>query len=442
MTTFIAEPVAPKERVGSLDVLRGVAVCGILLMNIPLMGMLGDGGHPPLPAVANADWIAYSIQNTIFAGSMRGLFTLLFGAGMLIMLRGADAPGGNGSIQAYLTRCFALILLGVANFALFLWPGEILFNYGVCGLFLLLFRKAQPRVLYTAAAAMLVIMTVALATPSIDRAETLRGAPAAAAARAAGKTLTREQEASLAMQARVAEAVRPPAATLEKERRERTSFPGVLAWSTKFWVDFNLAPLGFMFLLESLSFMLIGMALFQTGVLSGGRSLRFYGFLAAGGYGLGLLVRGSQEVAHWMTGFEPNPEQMVWRGFVYELGRLPMTVGLLGLVMILYRTGALGRLAGGIQAIGRMALTNYVGQSIITSVLFYAFGLVGKLGFAQLMGTAALIWVAQGLFSVLWLRRYQMGPLEWLLRMLTYGVVMPLGRIPSRSPVAIPAAAE
>ncbi|CAN5244497.1 DUF418 domain-containing protein [soil metagenome] len=440
--TVIAAPVAVKERFGSMDVLRGVAVCGILLMNIPLMGMMSDLTRPPLPATANIDWIAYTIQDVFFAGSMRGMFTLLFGAGMLIMLRRADEPGGENAVWAYITRCFALILLGVANFALFLWPGEILFNYGVVGLGLILFRKAPPRVLLTAAAASLVILTLALAIPTIDRAAALREAPAAAAAKAEGKTLTDDQKAALKMQTRGAGFLRPPADKLEKERVQRTRFPGVLIWSTKFWAEFNLGKVGMFVLLESLGFMLIGMFLFQKGVLTGQKSLRFYAALAVGGYGMGLAIRGAIAACQWSTGFELNPEQMLWGSFLYEVGRLPMTVGLLGLVMVLYQTGALGRLAGGIQAIGRMALTNYVGQSVIAAILFSGFGLLGKFGFAQLMGIAALIWIVLGIFSVLWLKRFEMGPLEWLLRMLTYGQRSPIPRVaqaPGATPVVAPA---
>jgi uncharacterized protein len=439
--TMTAAPVAVKERFGSMDVLRGVAVCGILLMNIPLMGMMSDLTRPPLPATPNIDWIAYSIQDVVFAGSMRGMFTLLFGAGMLIMLRRADEPGGEKAVWAYMTRCFALILLGVANFAIFMWPGEILFNYGVTGLGLFLFRKAPPRLLLTAAAASLVVLTLALAIPSIDRAAALRDAPAAAAAKAEGKTLTDDQKAALKMQERGSKAIRPPADKLEKERVQRTRFPGVLVWSTKFWADFNLGKIGLFVLLESLGFMLIGMFLFQKGVLTGQKSLRFYGALAVGGYGLGLAIRGVQAACAWTTGFELNPEQMLWGNFMYEVGRLPMTIGLLGLVMVLYQTGVLGRLAGVIQAIGRMALTNYVGQSVITVILFSGFGLLGKFGFAQLMGIAALIWIAQGIFSVLWLKFYEMGPLEWLLRLLTYGQRTPIPKVAPviAAPVAAPA---
>lgn len=419
-------PIEKGNRIQGLDVLRGVAVLGILLMNIPLMGLLGDLYMPSFPAGANADWIAYTAQDVLFAGSMRGLFTLLFGAGMLIMLRRADDPqdGGN-SFQAYLTRCFALILLGVANFAVFLWPGEILFNYGVVGLALLLFRKAKPRLLWTAALAALVILTVSAVIPRTERADALREAQAVAVLKAEGKTLTEKQTASLQILDKVNAVYHPKAEALEKERTERTAFPSVLNWSAKTWFKFNIEGDALWGLFETLGFMLIGLALYRSGVLTGERSMAFYVWLAVLGYGIGLAIRGGYSAWEWSTGFGPNPDQMVWHVLLYEAGRFPTTLGLLGLVTALHKSGALGRLAGVLQAIGRMALTNYVGQSVITSVMFYAFGLVGRLGFAQLMGVAVAIWIVQAVFSVLWLRRFSMGPLEWLLRSLTYGTWRP-----------------
>ena len=427
-------PVEKGERIKILDVLRGVAVLGILLMNIPMMGLLGQLPAPAFPAVPNLDWIAFTMQDMLFAGSMRGLFTLLFGAGMLIMLRRADDPkDGGASVQAYLTRCFAFILLGVANFAVFLWPGEILFNYGVVGLALLLFRKARPRLLWTAAIACLVILTTASAVPRLERADAIREAQAASALKAEGKTLTEEQTASLAVLENVKAVYYPKAEALEKERVERTSFPGVVKWSAKAWQEYNMQGEGLWGVLETLGFMLIGLALYRSGVLTGERSLAFYGWLAVAGYGVGLAIRGGFSAWEWSTAFEPNPDQMVWRILLYEVGRLPTTLGLLGLVTVLFRSGALGRLAGVLQAIGRMALTNYVGQSVIAAVLFYACGLVGRFGFAQLMGIAVLIWIVQAVFSLLWLRRFPMGPLEWLLRALTYGTWKPGARSEGRA---------
>ena len=425
-------PVQTGRRIKTLDVLRGVAVLGILLMNIPIMGLAGDLPAPAFPATPNADWIAFTVQDVVFAGAMRGLFTLLFGAGMMIMLRRADDPdNGGASVQAYLTRYFGLILLGVANFALFLWPGEILFNYGVIGLTLLLFRKARPRLLWTAAAAVLVILTVSDAAPTVERADGLRQAQAAAALKAEGKTLNEEQTASLAVLDKFHAIYHPTAETLAKQRAERTHFPSVLNWSTRTWVQYNLAGEALMGHLETLAFMLIGIALFQSGVLTGERSTAFYGWLTAGGLGLGLAIRGGLAAWGWSTGFEPQPDLMIWRHLSYEVGRLLMTLGFLGLITLAFKAGALGRLADWLQAIGRLALTNYVGQAIITSIVFYAFGLVGRLGFAQLMGVAVLIWIVQGVFSVLWLRRFSMGPFEWLLRSLTYGTWKPGERMTS-----------
>ncbi|WP_296597880.1 DUF418 domain-containing protein [Phenylobacterium sp.] len=442
MSIITAGPVRAGERLGALDVLRGVAVCGILLMNIPLMGWPSIGpGHPSGKPVLDADWISFLVQNVVFAGSMRGLFTLLFGAGMLIMLRSLDGDATQPPAQAYFTRCFALMLLGVAQFALFLWPGEILFNYGVTGLALFLFRRAKVRVLLTAAAAVLVTMSIAVGAPGLKRAETLRVAEAAAAAQAAKKPLTEAQTKALEARKEMLEKLHPTAAQLAEERGKRTSFPALLAWSTAFWVDFNLTGEAIAFLGESLAFMLLGMALFRMNVLAGERPLGFYVRLAAGGYAVGLTIRGLVQAAQWQAGFEPTPTLAALGGFLYEAGRLPTTLGLLGLVLALHKLRAFGALEGALKAIGRLALTNYTLESVLTSVLFYGFGFYDRFTFGGLMAICAAIWLVLGVFSVLWLRRWEMGPAEWLLRSLTYGRWQALGRT-QRAGVAAAAPAE
>lgn len=426
MSTNDIGPVAKGERIGALDVLRGVAVCGILLMNIPIMGLAGQG--PTFPATPNADWIAYTVQVLMFEGSMRGLFTLLFGAGMLIMLRQGENGGDPRAVQAYFTRCFALVVLGVANFAIFLWPGEILFNYGVVGLALFLFRKADLRLLWTAAIALLLFATVILATPSIERAQKLADAAVAAQLKKDGKALTKEQTELVKFRDKAFAERTPKPEEIAEQVEERTTFPAVLAWSVKEWGFYNLGKFALPFIAESLGAMLIGLALFRSGVLTGGKSLGFYAALAAGGYGVGMAIRGVMLSVQWRAAFNPDPLATLLWNWSYEFARVPLTLGALGLVLLLFKSGALGWLAGGLTAIGRLALTNYIGQSIITSILFYGFGLFDRFGFAQLMGIAALIWVAQGIFSLLWLKGFEMGPFEWLLRNLTYGAWRPLPR--------------
>jgi uncharacterized protein len=440
MDTVTLAPIAKRDRIAVLDVLRGVAVLGILLMNIPIMGMLFDHPLPPLPATPSLDWIVYTLQDTVFSGAMRGLFTLLFGAGMIVMLTRPDPAQEAAATQAYLTRCFALVLLGVANFALFLWPGEILFNYGICGLALLLFRRVDTRVLVVAAVATLVFFSVLQGNQAAERAANLRMAETAAQVQAAGRPLTEAQEKALTARTEMLRRVNPSAQDRQEAYEVRTHYPSLLAWSAKTWLKYNWGPWA-TFVFETLGFMLIGMALFRAGVLTGRWSSRFYLALAVGGFAFGLAVRGTLAAANWRVGYMPDPALMPWRGYLYELGRLPVTLGWVGLVTLVFRHGLIGPLAGVLGAVGRLALTNYVGQSVITSILFYGLHLFGKLGFAQLMGVAVLIWIAQGAFSVLWLRRYEMGPAEWLLRAVTYGAWRPLGRVVA-GPKSVPAAAE
>jgi uncharacterized protein len=324
----------------------------------------------------------------------------------------------------------------VANFALFMWPGEILFNYGLAGLVLYQFRRAQVRVLLTASAAFLVAMSIAIGAQTAEKADVLRHGEAAAALDAAHKPLTDEQKGAMEARKTLLAHAHPTKEALAEETAQRTSFPGVVAWSTARWAEFNLGPLAMIFLAESVGFMLIGVALFRLNVLNGSRSLGFYAGMAGIGYALGLSLRAYVQWRGWQAGFEPNAALMSWRDFFYEVGRLPTTLGLLGLVMCLYKLGALRWLEGGLKAIGRLALTNYVGQSVITSILFYALGFYDRFGFAQLMGICVLVWIFQGVFSAAWLARWEMGPAEWLLRSLTYGRWQSLGRAPSPAAVA------
>ncbi len=437
--TITVGPVARAARIQALDILRGVAILGILLMNIPEMGLQGDWAKPQLPAVANLDWITFLIQDVGFAGTMRGLFTLLFGAGMVIMLRRPDLERETAALQAYYTRCFALIVLGVANFAIFIWPGEILFSYGVCGLVLPLFRKAPTRMLLTAAAAMLLVMTTALIVPAFKSAEVQRQADAAVAAKAAGKTPTPEQKKALEKrEARIKDLTSQEARA--KERETRTHLATLVPWSVQTWSRFNLDlnEDAHIWLLESLSFMLLGVALFQTGVLTGERPASTYWTLLGVGLVAGLALRGGLDWVRWRAGFLPSAAVPPLTMGTYELGRLFMTLAWLGGLSLLIKAGWLGALGRVLAQVGRMALTNYILQSIVTSIFFYAFGFYDRFGFAQLMGIAALIWVGQSIFSVLWLKAFEMGPAEWLLRSLTYGTWRTMRR-PTLAATPLPA---
>lgn len=431
--TDIAMPTRLADRIETLDVLRGVAICGILLMNIPSMGMVGTLHRPPLPATWNADWITWLGQRILFAGSMRGLFTLLFGAGMVLMLRRAEGMHPDITpIDVWTRRCLALLALGVVNFLVLLWPGEILWCYGLTGFILLAFRTMRPRTLLLAAAICLVGLTASDGIDAYRQGRQYETSVAARVALAAHRPLTDAQKEAIAAADKQRAALYLTPQAIAEERAQRTYWPTLVAWSWATWSDINGSYFGWFDLAESLCFMLIGMALFRTGILTGQASRATYLHMTIWGYvgGCGLRV-----LNMWLTGrigydFVPAGDPLpvlVFRFANFEVARLLVTIGHVGFVILLFRSGMLGR-ATPLRALGRMALTTYLAQSLITSILFYGLGLVGTIGFAGLMAISAAIWIATGAFCLWWLGRHEMGPAEALLRAMAYGSFGPRRR--------------
>ena len=165
-----ATPTGRTDRIEMLDVTRGIAVLGILLINIVGFGLpdayddpTNWGGH------TGANLFIWRITSLFFEGTMRGLFTLLFGAGALLFLRRhAARDSGLRPADLYFRRTSLLIVFGLINGYLLLWDGDILFYYGVVGLFLFVFRKLSPRTLILIAAMALTVPTIMNA---LDRAE-------------------------------------------------------------------------------------------------------------------------------------------------------------------------------------------------------------------------------------------------------------------------------
>ncbi len=358
---------------------------------------------------------------------MRGLFTMLFGAGMLLMLRKAegDAPQVQ-PFDVWARRCWALIILGIIQFTIFLWPGEILVNYGITGLFLLAARTARPRTLIIGGVAILIVMTGFFIHKRVEQTQMVQSSISAVAAKEAGKTLTDEQKGAIEARDKVAGMFHPKPADVAKEIGQRTHFPSILTWSLDQWNDWNMGGSDWWLqICESLGFMMIGMALFRTGILTGGASAATYRWMMIAGYGSGFALR--LFILYWGSrtayDFDVNKLSVIYTAFrnaAYEPSRLAITLGHIGLIATLFRSGALGR-AKPLRSLGRMALTVYSLQSILTSILFYGLGWVGSFGFAVLMGITASIWVITCLFSMWWLDRYEMGPAERFLRAMAYG---------------------
>ncbi len=426
MSAAVPAPTRADQRFEVMDVLRGFALCGILLMNIIAMGSSTVRYFPSLPAVLNnPDWIVWFVHDVAFEGSMRGLFTLLFGAGMiLIVMRGGQEKDAIAAADIYFRRCIALVALGVVNFAGLLFPGDVLYIYGISGLFLFAFRRAGPRVLLLLAAAIIAVLMLKTGAERHERAQDIRDGRAAIEAQASGAVLTAPQLAAIAAHDEAMTFRDPSPEALSGEVEARTGgYLSVLKWSVHEWTAYAASPYAIIIVLESIAFMFMGMALYKLGVITGERPMAFYAVLSGVGYAVGLTFNLWEALSLWHVGFSPE----LWLpASTYELGRWGMTFGHLGLIVVLWKLNLFPVLGIGLKAIGRMALTNYLGQSLIAAALFYGLGWWDHLSWAGLWGLAAAVWVFQGAASVLWLRHFRFGPMEWLLRAVAYGRFSPM----------------
>ena len=426
ITDGTISPVRDSDRFRVMDVLRGFALCGILLMNIPAMGLLSHVWHPPLPAELTPSWMVWWAEGLFFEGTMRGLFTLLFGAGLVFMtLRGDREHGSVQVADVWYRRSLLLLLLGALNFTLLGWFGDILYAYGLAALFLFPFRRLKPVILCGLAAVLIAFLSISGGFDARASAERWAEGEAAVAAQTRGETLTEKQVDQAEGHEERLENRNPPAEQVAEERESRTSYLSAVGFSVSEWADWGLSEGMIYLVIESIAVMFIGVALFKWGVLTGQRSTTFYVIMAVIGYACGIGINAAERLADWNSGFLPT---LWWPGFTYELGRLPLTLAHLALVILLFRANALGFVGKGLEAIGKTALTNYLGQSLIALIIFNLLGWFDHFDLAQLWGIAVGVWVTQGILSVIWLRRFSMGPVEWLLRCASYGKWQPIVR--------------
>jgi uncharacterized protein len=170
---------------------------------------------------------------------------------------------------------------------------------------------------------------------------------------------------------------------------------------------------------DILSFMFLGMAFFKLRILHGERSIKFYLLLAFIGYAIGLSFNYYEVSLITKNNFDPL--KIYEAKQTYSIGRLFVTLGHIGFFMLFIKSGILGFLQRSLAGVGRMALSNYLMHSIITSIIFFGFGLYGQLERYELYYVVFSIWIFQLITSPIWLKHFQFGPFEWLWRSLTYG---------------------
>jgi len=420
-------PVPASERIAALDVTRGCAVLGILLMNI--WAFAGPQAIYDYPLAAR-DWSGapletWWVMRVLFEGSQRGLFSLLFGAGMLLMVSRLEASGpGARPARTYYVRLAWLLAFGLFDAFVLLWPADILVTYALMGLLLYPLRKLGVRWLLLLSLAVFALQVGLRSSEARQAAETGSWYQAQLAAGGLPAEPDAATLARLADWERLENRARPSIDTEEVQQsmaaissgsfgefyRARATSSAVLlliVGPRAFWLD-------------ALATMLLGMALLRLGVLTMKAPPATYRWMMIAGYGIGLPLSAWETSTLVASGFDPvrKAELMIH----YDLRRLAVALGHLGLILTICRAGLLPAAQRRLAAVGRMALSNYLAQSLLCGLVFYTvgFGLYGRITGWWLYLVVLGVWVLLLIWSPWWLARHRHGPAEWLWRKLTY----------------------
>lgn len=399
--TNIITPTAKSSRFHSLDLIRGIAVAGILVMNIYAFANIYPYYVSPyaLGEPSDINLIAWMFTHIFADQKFYTLFSMLFGAGIMLMAERAK-ENQVSAVKLHYKRMFWLLIFGLLH-AILLWYGDILVTYAVAGLWVFLFARnttAKTKIITGSVlvAIMLLIMTSFAAF--------------------AGDMPKNE----------IAEMLDMFTPSQEYINQETLPYTTTYAAQLAHRIDFFLTNVPMMALFWGLfrigGSMLIGMGLYQLGILSAQRSRSFYIKLMLISFILGFGLLAYDSYALLSTQFNFQAAMMSFMS-INSFAAVFVALGYIAVFCLWVQSDKLAGLRKHLEAVGRMAFTNYIAQSLICTTLFYShgFGLFGELERYQLMLVVAAIFIAQLMWSPWWLSKYNFGPLEWLWRSLSYG---------------------
>ena len=410
-----------KERIESLDVLRGFALLGILLLNIQGFGLASAFFMEPATYVKTewgVDFVVWVLVELTSEGVMRTLFSMLFGAGVVLFVSGARAKSG----WLHYRRTFWLLVFGLIDIYLLLWYGDILVTYALAAAILWLVRDWTPR--------RLIILAVVLV--SLGTLQSLGSRVGLEMSRDAFFELSELDLTKAEPKADAKEFaqgwtdfksdLRSDERAIQSELEARgNSYFSAFRYNLEKANEVLFFQIPFVLLLDALMMMVVGMALYKLGILGGEREPRFYRNMALLGFTLGLAINAYEIWASLESAMDVLVTAPIFRP-TYHLGRLSMALGYLGVILWVLKCGWLEAFRSRLACVGRMALTNYLVHSVLGLLIFSGagLGLIGSLSFAQLYPVVMVIWLVQLAYSPWWLSRFYFGPAEWVWRCLTY----------------------
>lgn len=419
----VAAPVRGAERVAAMDTLRGVAVLGILLMNILGFALPFQASFDPTAGGGHTGrnlWI-WAVNTALFEGKMRAIFSMLFGAGMLVLTSRLEQRGlAAEAADVYYRRLLWLLAFGLVH-AYFIWWGDILVFYAVLGLFLFPLRRLSGRALVIAGVTLLAIGAGRSLIAAVEFKATRDAARAADAAAASGQALTDGQKSAQTAWTERLKSSRPSPEELAKEiAAYRGSYLDAFRQRAGFLAGAQAQWLYHYFVFDIGGMMLVGIGLLKLGVLNARLSFGAFALIALFGYGSGLPLAALAVSHDITTGFDPLT--MAFGAVLHAVARLPVALGHVAVVMLACKSGVARWLTSALAAVGQTAFSCYILQSLICTTIFYGYGLglFARLERYQLYMIVAAVWLTLLVASPLWLARFRFGPLEWAWRSLTY----------------------
>lgn len=387
-----------ERRIVALDALRGVAVLGIFMMNIQTFAMVVEAYGDPLSHMdfTGANRWVWIAAHTFFDLKFITIFSVLFGAGVAM----TAGRGREGAMARHARRMAILFAIGLIHAGLF-WYGDILLSYAVWGMAAVLFLERRNDALIGAGLALVAITALGFWAQYDSWVGTADVFAASSWRPSAGEIAQAEALYRAGWLERVARGA---------EETAEIQSGSIMVYGPRV-----------------LGCMLIGVALYRLGFLTGAWSVRRYAICAAIAVPVGLGAFALTSWAMIAGGFEPRT--LRWAAPLDHLASLPAAFGYAALAMLAAKPRALRLLVAPFAAVGRMALSNYIAQTLIATFLFYGPPGLGWFGTVERTGQLTVVlavWAAQLVWSPLWLGGFRFGPLEWAWRSLTYGRMQPM----------------
>ena len=395
----VTGPVRESERIASMDVLRGFALLGIMLINIPSMAMITAARFYPYPYADTSRldvWIWYA-TNIFIDGRFMAIFSLLFGAGTFLFTSHLEMKGSSSG-YAYSRRLLFLLVVGLLH-AYLVWDGDVLVSYALCGATIFWFRKCSAKWLVIWSAVFFMIGAVFAAETFGIQSYIINLMPrqfSAAAEIAALRGGFFDQ-----LPVRVSHSI-------------YVQTVGFIASS--YW--------------RITTAMLIGMAFAKAKLFSqSARTTVVARIFLFTGFGIGIAIASAGLAFRFMLAYTPQ-EGMLASQIGNYLSSVPVALGWVGLVLLLISSSIGHKISEKVAPIGRMAFTNYLLESLIGTAIFYGTGLgmFGKVHRGVLVLIVVGIWYVQLVLSDWWMEHFQFGPLEWIWRGFVYRKLSPIRR--------------